>query len=100
MCKPKSEETKKNMSKSKSDEHRKNISTARKGMTFSDEHKYKMSEAQKGKNKGSKNYRYAPFTINNIKYETLPEAAEVIGCAHQTIWKRLKNPNFPEYVYI
>lgn len=49
-------------------------------------------------NKGQANKK--PFTINNVRFETLGDASIKLNIRKNRIWSRLNNPNFIEYKYV
>jgi group I intron endonuclease len=62
-----------------------------------DEINKKISKKNKGNNYAKNN---KPFTINNIKYNSLTEASNKLNIRKQCIWNRLRNNNFINYKYL
>lgn len=97
-----SQETKEKISKStkgikKSEEHVKHIKESQKGRKLTEGHKAKLSQAAKNRKIQS---NYAIISIDGIIYNSLKEASELTGVKYNTIQKRLKNPKFPNYIYV
>lgn len=97
-----SEETKQRISNStkgvkKSDIHTKHIREAQKGKKLTEEHKRKLSEAAKHRKSMS---HHTKISIDGIVYNSLKEASEITGIKYTTIQNRLKNNNFPNYIYV
>lgn len=97
------EKTKQKISKTttgmkKSEEHAKHISEGQKGKTLTEEHKKALKEGySKRKNKQS---HKSIVSIDGVIYESMKEASEKTGVKYDTIYKRLKNPKFPNYFYV
>lgn len=97
-----SEETKQKLSNStkgvkKSKLHAQHIREAQKGKQLTDEHRKKLSEAAKRRKSMSHHTR---ISIDGTEYNSLKEASEITGIKYTTIQNRLRNPNFPTYIYI
>ena len=95
------EETKAKISSSmlgvkKSEEHAKNISLSQKGKTLTEEHRKKLSEAAKNRKTQGRNVK---IIIDDIEYNSLKEASEILNIKYNTVQKRLKNPKFTNYNY-
>lgn len=81
----------------KSEEHAKHIKEGQTGKSLTEEHKQKFSKAAKHRKSPS---NHAIINIDGIIYNSLKEASEKTGVKYNTIQKRLKNPNFPNYYYV
>lgn len=95
-----SEETKEKISSSmkgvkKSEEHTKNIRESQIGRTLSDEHKRKLSEAAKNRTKQGHTTK---IIVDEVEYNSIKEASELLHIKYDTLKKRLKSPNFPNYI--
>ena len=72
----------------------------------SDETKIKMSKSHIGKHYSEDhknniiNAVSKPIIIENIWYKSATEASKILNISRITIFKRLNNPNFPEYEYV
>ena len=72
----------------------------------SDETKAKISKSHTGKRhsedhkKNVINAISKPIVIENIWYKSATEASRILNISQVTIFKRLNNPNFPEYKYV
>lgn len=96
------EETKQKISNStkgvkKSESHAKHIREGQKGRVLSEEHKAKLSQAAKHRKSQS---HHSIINIDGVVYNSIKEASEKTKVKYNTIQKRLKNPNFPNYFYI
>lgn len=96
------EETKQKISNStkgvkKSESHVKHIREGQKGRVLSEEHKAKLSQAAKHRKSQS---HHSIINIDGVVYNSIKEASEKTKVKYNTIQKRLKNPNFPNYFYI
>ena len=94
---PKSETTKKRMSKPKSAKHSQNISKARKGIKLSEDTKKKLSKINKGKALSAETCK--KMSASRCKYiwvtpegefNTIKDAAEYYGVRTETIGHRVK----------
>lgn len=97
-----SEETKLKISNStkgvkKSELHAKHIRESQRGKQLTEEHKKKLSEAAKRRKSMS---HHTKISIDGVMYNSLKEASEITGIKYTTIQNRLKNNNFPTYIYI
>ncbi len=79
----------------KSEEHAKHISEGQKGKIFSNEHKQKLSEA--AKNRKSQNHT-TKIIVDNVTYNSIKEASEILNIKYNTLQKRLSNPKFENYI--
>lgn len=68
------------------------------GYHHTNETKQKISASTVGVKKSPSNH--AIINIDGIIYNSLKEASEKTGVKYNTIQKRLKNPNFPNYYYV
>ena len=96
-----SEETKLKISNStigvkKSAEHAQHISDGQKGKHLTEEHKQKLSEAAKTRKQGI----ISIISVDGVIFTSLKEAAEILNVKYNTLLKRLKSPNFENYIYI
>ena len=96
------EETKQKISNStkgvkKSESHAKHIREGQKGRVLSEEHKAKLSQAAKHRKSQS---HHSIINIDGVVYNSIKEASEKTKVKYNTIQRRLKNPNFPNYFYI
>lgn len=96
------EETKQKISNStkgvkKSESHVKHIREGQKGRVLSEEHKAKLSQAAKHRKSQS---HHSIINIDGVVYNSIKEASEKTKVKYNTIQRRLKNPNFPNYFYI
>lgn len=96
------EETKQKISNStkgvkKSESHAKHIREGQKGRVLSEEHKAKLSQAAKHRKSQS---HHSIINIDGVVYNSIKEASEKTKVKYNTIQKRLKNSNFPNYFYI
>lgn len=81
----------------KSESHAKHIREGQKGRVLSEEHKAKLSQAAKHRKSQS---HHSIINIDGVVYNSIKEASEKTKVKYNTIQKRLKNPNFPNYFYI
>lgn len=81
----------------KSESHAKHIREGQKGRVLSEEHKAKLS--QEAKHRKSQSH-HSIINIDGVVYNSIKEASEKTKVKYNTIQKRLKNPNFPNYFYI
>ena len=89
------------MGKPKSDEHKKKISEANKGKPKSKEHVAKM-KASLPNRYGSGNSMYGKgkvVIIDGVEYINLRAAVKSIGNCWETITRKLKSDEFPNYKY-
>lgn len=96
------EETKQKISNStkgvkKSESHAKHIREGQKGRVLSEEHKAKLSQSAKHRKSQS---HHSIINIDGVVYNSIKEASEKTRVKYNTIQRRLKNPNFPNYFYI
>ena len=96
------EETKQKISNStkgvkKSESHAKHIREGQKGRVLSEEHKAKLSQTAKHRKSQS---HHSIINIDGVVYNSIKEASEKTKVKYNTIQRRLKNPNFPNYFYI
>lgn len=103
-----SEETKLKMSESRkgteaTKEKIEKMSAARRGKPMSEEHKAKIKEANKN-SQGSINAllqlaesRQQPISVNNVVYPSSSIAAKELGITTNTVFGRVKSPNFPDW---
>ena len=82
---------------SKTEEHKRHIQDSQKGRVFTEEHKKKLSEAAKHRKKAS---RIVKIMIDNVIYNSIKEASELLNIKYNTIQVRLKNDKFNNYSYI
>ena len=81
----------------KSESHAKHIREGQKGRVLSEEHKAKLSQAAKHRKSQS---HHSIINIDGVVYNSIKEASEKTKVKNNTIQRRLKNPNFPNYFYI
>ena len=74
----------------KSDENKQNVSKRFKGVSLSDEHKQKISDSSKNKK---------PILIDNIKYNSITDAAIKTGLNRDLIKGRLRSKNYNNFTY-
>ena len=81
----------------KSESYAKHIREGQKGRVLSEEHKAKLSQAAKHRKSQS---HHSIINIDGVVYNSIKEASEKTKVKYNTIQRRLKNPNFPNYFYI
>lgn len=88
---------KEHFSRLANNKHAKHIKEGQTGKSLTEEHKQKLSKAAKHRKSPS---NHAIINIDGIIYNSLKEASKKTGVKYNTIQKRLKNPNFPNYYYV
>ena len=94
------EETKVKISSSmkgvkKSEDHAKNIKESQIGKTLSEDHKRKLSIAAKNRTKQG---HVTKIRVDDVEYNSIKEASELLNIKYNTLKQRLKSPNFPNYI--
>lgn len=84
-------------------------SSPNKGTMFSDETRAKMSVTRTGKppspkwvenvTKSSREFRGRPVWINNVRYQSVPDAQETLNVTRSMIYGRCKSPFWPTWCF-